>query len=98
MQDQCYVTPTTQPASADEINDARMATLAIWGMGCRNCGTRAQNALLALEGVVSAAVDWERGLAYVDYVPTKTNLHALILAVAGAGDDERHNYRAEIIF
>ncbi len=47
-----------------------------------NCANRVRNGLLGLDGVVSAAIDLERGLAFVDYVPARANLHDLILAVA----------------
>jgi copper chaperone len=81
----------------EDLNEAQMATLAIWGMGCPGCVTRVRNSLLRLDGVVSADIDLERGLALVDYLPAKTDPHALVLAVASAGNDGRHNYQAAVI-
>ncbi len=97
MDQDCRVEPLQKSVRDEDFDEAHMATLAIWGMGCPNCAMRVRNSLLTLDGVVSADIDLERGLAFVDYVPTKTDLHALVLAVSGAGNDGRHNYRAAVI-
>lgn len=87
----------------EEASDACITAMHIEGMDCINCAARVRDALTALDGVVSAAVDWQQGLAIVDYIPTKTNVAALVRAVASANDDpghlgdSRHNYRAQII-
>jgi copper chaperone CopZ len=97
--------------SCDDASEARITAMRVEGMDCINCAARVQGALTALDGVVSADVDWQQGLAIVDYIPTKTNVDALVRAVAGASDDRghpsagsgqalgdgRHNYRAQII-
>ncbi len=93
----CYVEPMEKLALREEGADARIVALKVTGMGCVNCGMRVRNGLLTLDGVVSADVDWERGLAFVDYVPAKMTVDTLIRAVAAAGNDGRHNYRAQII-
>lgn len=93
----CHVEPLEKYVNPEELREAHMAILAVWGMGCPNCAMRVRNGLVGLDGVVSADIDLERGLAFVDYLPAKTDLHALILAVAAAGNDGRHNYRASII-
>jgi|GEM_PF-2688478 len=88
---------------ANDAPDARITALRVEGMDCINCAARVQNALIALDGVVSADVDWQQGLAIVDYIPMKTNVGALVCAIASASDDPghrgdgRHNYRAQII-
>ncbi len=97
MKQDCHVEPVQKVTSAEDLTDARIVALAISGMGCINCGTRVRNGLLALDGVVSADVDWERGLAFVDYVPAQTNVDAILSAVTAAGNDGRHNYRAKVI-
>lgn len=87
----------------NEASDARITALRVEGMDCINCAVRVRDALTVLDGVVSADVDWEQGLAIVDYIPTQTNVDALVRAVASASDDQgrpgdgRHNYRAQII-
>lgn len=97
MDENCHVEPIEKVINVDELSEARIAALAVSGMGCVNCGTRVRNSLLALNGVVSADVDWQRGLALVDYVPAQTTLDALVNAVAAAGNDGRHDYRARVI-
>ena len=96
MSDHCHVEPLRKQVSREEINEAQMATLAVEGMGCVNCATRVRNGLLSLDGVVSANIDLARGLAFVDYLPARTNPAALIQAVSAAGNDGHHNYRASI--
>ncbi len=97
MHQDIFVEPLKKSVNEEAANEAQMALLAIVGMRCPNCVTRVHNRLLSLEGVVSADIDLERGLAFVDYVPAKTNPQALVLAVSGAGDADRHNYRAVVI-
>jgi copper chaperone CopZ len=53
--------------------------------------------LLQVKGVISADVDWESGLAFVDYISTQTTSDHLVNAVAQAGDNERHHYVAHIL-
>jgi copper chaperone CopZ len=97
MNETCYVEPIQKEVGPEDQREAQMTILSVWGMGCSNCAARVRNGLLGLDGVVSADIDLERGLAYIDYAPSKTNLYALILAVAAAGNDGRHNYRASVI-
>ena len=97
MEEQCHVEPIQKDASVDDLSEARIVGLTVRGMGCVNCATRVRNSLLALNGVVSADVDWERGLALVDYVPAKTSVDAVLLAVAAAGNDGHHSYYAQVI-
>ena len=97
MEEQCHVEPMQKETSIDDLQEAHIVGLAVSGMGCVNCGMRVRNSLLALDGVVSADVDWERGLALVDYVPAKTNVDTLLHAVAAAGNDGHHNYYAQAI-
>jgi copper chaperone CopZ len=52
MEENCYVEPIYKNAvSAQQLQQADRATLAIWGMGCQNCATRVRNSLLPTEGV-----------------------------------------------
>ena len=97
MNQNCHVEPVQKNVVAEDLTDARIVGLAVLGMGCVNCGTRVRNGLLALDGVVSADVDWERGLAFVDYVPARTNVDSILGAVVAAGNDGHHNYRAKVI-
>jgi len=96
MNDQCHAEPISQAAFVDEPTDARIIKLMVSGMGCVNCATRVRNHLLRLDGVVSADVDWQSGLTFVDYVPAQTTPDKIVNAVAQAGDGERHRYAAHI--
>ncbi len=97
MEANCHVEPVLKDVAADDMTDARIVGLSVYGMGCVNCGTRVRNSLLGLAGVVSADVDWERGLAFVDYVPAQTNVDAILAAVVAAENDGHHNYRARVL-
>lgn len=65
-------------------------------MGCPNCSSRVRNSLLAVHGVVEADVRHTHGAAQVYYNPTLTTTGELVAAVARAGGDGRHEYRAEV--
>lgn len=97
MDNPCHVDAIEKESSLVDVNDAIIARLAVQGMGCINCANRVRNSLLAVEGVVSADVDWQSGLALVDYVPAKTTIDALLRAVDTSGNDGRHHYRAQAI-
>jgi len=97
MDENCYVEPIYKTASVDQIQKADNATLAVWGMGCENCVTRVRNSLLALEGVYGVDVFLNMALAEVRYDSKKISTDALVTAVTSAGNDGRHNYRAELI-
>ena len=97
MKQDCHIEPVQKVTSPEDLTDARIVALTVSGMGCINCGTRVRNGLLSLAGVVSADVDWEQGLAFVDYVPAQTNVDAILSAVTAAGNDGHHDYRAKVI-
>jgi copper chaperone CopZ len=63
-------------------------------MGCPNCAARVRNSLLGLKGVTEADVDHLTGTADVEFNPNLVEVSALLEAVAGAGADGRHRYRA----
>ncbi|MGB8644120.1 MAG: heavy-metal-associated domain-containing protein [Anaerolineae bacterium] len=93
----CQAMPVEKTVCADEQAAAQMARLLVWGLVCPNCAVRVRNALLALDGVVSADVDWERGLAFVDYLPDRTNAHALARQIMQAGNDVGYQFNAAVI-
>ena len=97
MDENCHVDPIQKTATSDEQQTVTTALLAVWGMGCPNCAARVRNSLIALTGVVEAYVDHTAGMAQVNYNPNLTNLPALVEAVARAGGDGRHNYRAQLM-
>ena len=98
MEENCYVEPIYKTAvSAQQLQQADRATLAIWGMGCQNCVTRVRNSLLATEGVSGVDVYLNMALAEVMYDSKRVLPKQLLEAVAQAGNDGRHEYRAQLL-
>jgi copper chaperone CopZ len=98
MDENCYVEPIYKNGvSAEQIQKADRATLAVWGMGCENCATRVRNGLLSLEGVYGVDVYLNMALAEIIYDRKKVTAADLITAVTRAGGDGRHEYRAKLI-
>jgi len=98
MDENCYVEPIYKTtASAAQIQKADYATLVVWGMGCQNCVTRVRNSLLSLDGVFGVDVYLNMATAEVSYDSRKVSADALVNAVARAGNDGRHEYRAELV-
>lgn len=96
MDDQCHVEPVQKTATPEEMGTTSLVMLAVQGMGCRNCATRVQNSLIQVKGVIEAEVYHTSGVAEVIYNPKLTTGDALVEAVARAGGDGRHEYRAQI--
>ncbi len=94
MDENCHVEPLQKVATVDERTNTTWTLLAVHGMGCPNCANRVRNSLITLNGVIEACVDHVRGLADVEFNPNLVTIPALIDAVARAGSDGRHNYRA----
>ena len=97
MSDHCHVAPTQKNATAEEQAVRAQAVLAVSGMGCPNCAARVRNRLVALEGVVEAYVDHTASKAQVIFNPGMVTIPALVEAVARAGGDGRHEYRAQAL-
>ena len=98
MDENCYVEPIYKNTASDnELRKADNALLAIRGMGCPNCATRVRNSLLSLDGVFGVDVYLNMALAEVRYDSEKISATELVGAVASAGNDGRHQYRAELI-
>ena len=98
MEDNCYVEPIYKDTlSADVLRNADSALLAVWGMGCPNCATRVRNSLLSVEGVIGVDVYLNMAMAEVRYDGRRVSPAAMVNAVSSAGNDGRHEYRAELI-
>ena len=97
MDENCYVEPMYKNSTADQIRNAENALLQIWGMGCENCVTRVRNNLLSLDGVYRVDVYLDLALADVSYDIKKISADELVDAVSQAGNDGRHQYRAELL-
>ncbi|HKZ83966.1 MAG TPA: heavy-metal-associated domain-containing protein [Anaerolineae bacterium] len=96
MDEQCHVEPLQKVATDDERSKTPWTLLAVYGMGCPNCANRVRNSLISLNGVMEAHVDHTMGIANVEFNPDRVTIPALINAVARAGGDGRHEYRAQL--
>jgi copper chaperone CopZ len=97
MEKACHVGAIHKAPSVEERQEQATALLAMQGMGCPNCVNRVRNSLLQVYGVVSAEIDLESGRAKVIFNPRLTGTEDLRQAVAAAGQDARHKYRAYLI-
>ena len=93
----CHVEPIEKPVDRAALSRAMTAYLVVWGMRCPRCAVRVRNALLGLDGVLVADVFLDEGIAAVSYDPERMNAEDLVVAVAFAGDGERHRYQAEVV-
>jgi copper chaperone CopZ len=97
MEKNCHVEPIYKSSPVDQLRKADVATLMIRGMGCENCATRVRNSLLLLDEVYGVDVYFQMGLAEVRYNSQKIAASELVDAVARAGNDGHHQYRAELV-
>jgi Cu+-exporting ATPase len=63
----------------------RTAHLDITGMSCANCSATVGDALVALDGVADATVNYATDEGTVEYDPDATSLRAMVAAVEDAG-------------
>ena len=97
LDENCHVEPVEKPLERQALAGAQVAYLAVEGMGCPRCAMRVRNGLLNLEGVLLAEVMLDRGIAAAAHDPDLVKSEDLVQAVAAAGDDGRHHYRARIV-
>ena len=84
MEENCYVEPLYKNMpSTPQMQNAKQVTLFVTGIGCPNCATRVHNTLISL-----AVVIYDTGALSPDQ---------LTGAVAQAGNDGRHEYRAQLL-
>jgi copper chaperone CopZ len=93
----CNVEPIEQVMDEEALDSAAEALLAVSGMGCINCATRVQNALVSVRGIHRAVVNLDHGTAFVAYDPDVVGIFDLVETVAAAGWSARHEYRARPI-
>ncbi len=93
----CNVQAIEKPVDRAALHDSAVAVLRVTGMGCGNCATRVRNSLLGLQGVLAARVDLDEGLVRINFTSDHTDMQQLLDAVAGAGNDGHHDYRATLV-
>ncbi len=96
-QGNCHVDPLEKAVHLEALAHSETALLRVTGMGCQTCATRVRNSLLSRPGVVQAQIDLYAGLALVHYDAQQIELQGLLEAVAIAGGDSRHVYRASVV-
>jgi copper chaperone CopZ len=98
MDENCYVEPIYKElVPAEQLQKADKATLIVWGMGCPNCATRVRNILLALDGVYGVDVYLKMAVAEISYDSQKVRPTEFAAAIAKAGNDGHHEYRAQLV-
>ncbi|MFQ5846894.1 MAG: heavy-metal-associated domain-containing protein [Candidatus Methylomirabilales bacterium] len=93
----CHVDPVQKTVDPEALARAETAVLGVTGMGCQTCVTRVRNSLLSHQGVMQVQIDLFSALALVHYDPEQIEPQGLMEAVAAAGSDGRHVYRASVV-
>jgi len=86
-----------KPGDGVALHHSAVAVLHVSGMGCGNCAHRVRDSLLGLPGVLAARVDLAEGLVRVNFTSERTELQQMLDAVATAGKDGHHEYRAALV-
>ncbi len=76
---------TESTKSTSSIVEKKTVTLSVEKMTCKTCHITVRKAMEKVEGVHSAAVDYNNRTATVIYDPTKTNIETIALASTNAG-------------
>lgn len=92
---QCHVEPFEKPVDNAALSKATVAYLEVSGIGCERCITRVANSLLRTEGVLACA--FNGNVVAVAYDDQTQLVDTLIEAVAAAGNDGRHIYKATFL-
>lgn len=90
----CHVVPVEKTATAEELENTQHLILMVQGMGCVNCAMRVRNSLFALKGVAQVEVSHFTAAANIRFNPDLVTLKQLFEAIANAGNDGRHVYKA----
>lgn len=94
----CHVEPVERgDVDESELEEAAPIYLAVSDMGCPNCAHRVRNALLAVPGVLDAAVHLGAGQAAVACRGGSVGVDDLVGAVEDASQGTRHRYTADVL-
>lgn len=92
----CSVPSDRKKFDLANYHQARLARLAISGMGCVGCAETITSSLLQVDGVVGAKVDHALGTAEVKFIPDRVDPGTLVQAVGRAGANGRA-YHARLL-
>ena len=90
----CHVVPIEKTVTDEELENTQHLILMVQGMGCVNCAMRVRNNLFALKGVAQVEVSHFTAAANIRFNPDLVTLKQLFEAIANAGNDGRHVYKA----
>ncbi len=93
----CGGDPRPPEPTAEEAGPSPTLCLGLHGLGCSDCATRVQEALLGLEGVLDAHVSLCSSLAAVAYAPGRATDIEILAAVAEAGAGAGRQYFAWVV-
>lgn len=95
----CHVDPVKNNVDLKsiDIDKVMAAHLSVGGMGCENCAARVRNSFLLLDGVLTARVDLDEGIAVVVYDPGKVTPHRLLRTVRESRKDDKHRYWPNLV-
>lgn len=92
---QCHIEPFEKPVDNAALSKATVAYLEVSGIGCERCVTRVANSLLRTAGILACA--FNGNIVAVAYDDQTQIIDNLIEAVAAAGNDGRHIYKAAFL-
>lgn len=85
-----------RPAPASEVEArgtgveaAKAAVLKVEGMTCTGCEIGVEHVLKKVPGVIAADANYRRGVARVQYDPSRADLDQLVLAIQSLGYSAR---------
>lgn len=97
LEGNCHIDPLEKPVDPEALARSKTLILRVTGMGCPTCAMRVRNSLLSCTGVVEVEIDLFAGLAVVHYSVEQIEPQSLVEAVAAAGRDSHHMYRASVL-
>ncbi len=86
--------PKPQAAAVETTS----ATIEVKTARCESCAKTITKALDAVDGVKKVSVDLDKKVAFVEYLPAKTNLASLETAISKAGYDANSTKRDDIAY
>jgi len=81
----CQTKSDAAPKTAQQQAEAQTVSINIPTAKCSSCAKHIKKAVTGVDGVTSATVDPDKHTAEVKFISTKTNIHAIELAIAKSG-------------
>ena len=81
----CQTKSNASPKTVEQQATAQTATINIPTAKCSSCAKKIKQAATGVDGVTSVDVSTDKHTAEVKFISTKTNVHAIELAIAKSG-------------